>query len=216
MTTVSLKERVGLMASSFSSMGKRERTLIAGVVGAIVFIVFVILWYVISNSLDERAQRVDNMRRALTILIQKGDQLRQARMAEARADARIESSSVPLLQGYIDGIAKKVTIDVKEYKSLKPRFLDKKKKYRERAIRLRLLGVDLDSLSRFLDRIEGGRGLVMATQLNIVPRTGQPDQLDVDLVVSTYEKVSDKEQDQRKSKKRHHASSRRSSRGGSK
>ncbi|MCD6498124.1 MAG: type II secretion system protein M [Deltaproteobacteria bacterium] len=214
MAAVSLKERMGLMASSFSSMSKRERTMIVGVAGAVLFLVFVILWYVISDSLDERAQRVENMRRALTILIQKGDKLRQARMAEARADARIESSSVPLLQGYIDGIAKKVNIDVKEYKSLKPRFLDKKKKYQERSIRLKLLGVDLDSLSRFLDRIEGGRGLVMTTQLSIVPRTGQSDQLDVDLVISTYEKASGKNEDKKKSKKRHRTSSRKPSRSG--
>ena len=187
-----LRERIDYIKTSFQAMTPRERTLITGLGAAVGLVVLLVLWYFVADGLEQRAERVAEMRRAIDILGSKGDELRSARMMKAKVDARIEAGAVPMLQAHLDKIAKDVGLDVKEYKTLKDRFLDKKERYRERSVRLSLLGVDLDSLTKFMDRIEGGRYLVMVTQLRVQTRPGQPDKLDVEMVVSTYEKVEGK------------------------
>ena len=187
-----LRERIDYIKTSFQAMTPRERALITGLGASVGLVVLLVLWYFVADGLDQRAERVAEMRRAIDILDSKGDELRSARMMKAKVDARIEVGAVPMLQAHLDKIAKDVGLDVKEYKTLKDRFLDKKERYRERSVRLTLLGVDLDTLTKFMDRIEGGRYLVMVTQLRIQTRPGQPDKLDVEMVVSTYEKVKGK------------------------
>ncbi len=197
----SIGDRIGYLRSSFQAMSPRERSLIGGLGAAFGLVVVLVLWYFVADGLSARRQRVEQMRQAIDILSRKGDELRAARMMKAKVDARIEVGAVPMLQGHLDKIAKDVGLDVKEYKNLKPRFLDKKERYQERSVRLKLLGVDLDTLSKFMDRVEGGRNLVMVTQLRIQTRPGQADQLDVDMVVSTYEKIEAKKKNKTKGRK---------------
>ncbi len=187
-----VREKFDYFQTAFQAMSPRDRMLIAGLGAAFAFVGIMVLWYFVADGLESRRQRVAEMRRAIAILTSKGDELRSARLMKAKVDARIEAGSVPMLQGHLDKIAKDIDLEVKEYKTLKDRFLDKKERYRERSVRLKLLGVDIDTLTKFMDRIEGGRYLVMVTQLRIQTRPGQPDQLDVDMVVSTYEKVEGK------------------------
>ncbi len=186
---VGLADRVRFLGASVAGMTPRERRMLALLGAVLLLVVGGILWYAVSSGLEERSERVALMRQAAEELVRHADELRAAKAARARADARLETSSVPMLQAHVDKIAQEVGLEVKEYKNLKPRYLDKKKRYQERSVRLRILGTDLSTLAKFLDKLERGRDLVMVTELRITARTGQPDKLDVDMVVSTFEKV---------------------------
>jgi hypothetical protein len=182
----SFKESLGTIGESFSQLSPRERVMVAGLVVTFFTLAIGMLGYFITDGLDKRQTRIDKQKNAIELLIRHADALRDARLADARTDARIQES-VPMLQGHIDKIAEQVEVDVKEYKSLKPKHLGKKKRYLEKSVRLRIYGVGIDPLSRFMDKLEGGRHLIQITRLDIQTRTGQPELLDVDMVVSTYE-----------------------------
>lgn len=200
MASLNLKDRLAGVKDSFANMNKRERLLVTALVAAFGLVLFFLFYYLISDGLDRREERCLKARKALELLARHADELTEARLAEAKADARIEKTA-PMLQGHLHSIAESTKIDVKEYKQLKPRLLDKSKRYRERSIRLRIYRVELEPLTRFMDQIESGRHLIMITQLDIQTRPRQHELLDVDMVVSTYEKVTEKETEKTKGKK---------------
>jgi hypothetical protein len=211
----SARQTLNSLTQSFAELSPRERIMVAALAATFVFLVFGVLYYFISDGLDRRERRNGEYRRAVTLLDRHADELRAARLADARTDARIQDA-VPKLQGHLDKIAEKTEVDVKEFKQLKDKYLGKKKRYLEKSMRLRIYGVGIDALSKFLDAIEGGNHLVLVTQLDIETRTGQPELLDVDMVVSTY-KIAEKKGEKKKGKKKKGKSRepRRPARGGS-
>lgn len=186
---------------SFDRLSLREKMMLLGLVATFGFILIGALWYFTSEGLSAREERCENLRRAVTLLERHEGELREARMADARTDARI-SESVPMLQGHLDKIAGDLDVDVKEYKSLKDRTLGREKNYLEKSMRLRIFGVKIELLAKFLDRIEGGKHLILVSALDIQTRVGQPELLDVDMVVSTYKKSSDDTGKDKKSKEK--------------
>jgi hypothetical protein len=189
MPSLGLKERFAAMGDSFANMSPRERWMVTGMAAGIGLLALSLLWYLISDGLDRREERNRRMNHAMTLLSRHEGELRDARLAEARADARIDKPA-PALQGHLHKIAEDVGIEVKEWKpGKKPKPLGKTKRYQERYIRLRMYRVELDPLTKFLDKIESGRHLIMISKLEIQTRPRQHELLDVDMVVSTYEKT---------------------------
>ena len=201
------KDKNQEMVDSFDDLKKKKKAMLAGLAGTFLFLVVGALWFFISEGLSEREERCEKLRSAVTLLDRHEQRLRDARMADARTDAKIQAS-VPMLQGHLDKIAKDLEVEVKEYKSLKAKPLGKEKKYVEKSMRLRIYGVKVGPLAHFFDRIEGGRHLILVSALDIQTRVGQPEFLDVDMVVSTYEKSKGgkgkkgKEKSRKKGKKR--------------
>ncbi len=186
-----MPDRIQNLMDSFYELSPREKVLLAGLAGVFCFLLVGSLWYFINSGLSAREERCENLSRAVTLLERHEDELRLARMADARTDARIQEP-VPMLQGHLDKIAGELEVEVKEYKSLPERTLGKEKNYLEKSIRLRILGIQIDRLANFLDQIESGRHLILVSSLDMQTRTGHPELLDVDMVVSTYERVEDK------------------------
>ncbi len=186
---------------SFDQLSLREKAMLLGLVATFGFILIGALWYFTSEGLNAREERCENLRRAVTLLERHEGELREARMADARTDARIRES-VPMLQGHLDKIASDLDVDIKEYKSLKDRTLGREKNYLEKSMRLRIFGVKIELLAKFLDRIEGGKHLILVSALDIQTRVGQPELLDVDMVVSTYKKKSGDSEKEKKSKEK--------------
>jgi len=186
---------------SFDQLSFREKMMVLGLVTTFCFILIGALWYFTSEGLSAREERCENLRRAVTLLERHEGELREARMADARTDARI-SESVPMLQGHLDKIASDLDVDVKEYKNLKDRTLGREKNYLEKSMRLRIFGIKIELLAKFLDRIEGGQHLILVSALDIQTRVGQPEFLDVDMVVSTYKKGTDDSGKEKKSKEK--------------
>lgn len=196
---VGMADRIQNLMDSFYELSPREKILLAGLAGVFSFLLVGSLWYFINSGLSTREERCEKLRRAVTLLERHEAELREARMADARTDARIQEA-VPMLQGHLDKIAGELEVDVKEYKSLAERTLGKEKNYLEKSIRLRILGIKIDLLANFLDRIESGRHLIMVSSLDIQTRVGQPELLDVDMVVSTYERTEEKKGKQKEKK----------------
>lgn len=213
-----LKDKMQELVDSFDHLSGREKAMLVGLVGTFAFLLVGGLWFFIDEGLSQRETRCEKLRSAVTLLDRHDERLREAQMADARADAKIQSS-VPMLQGHLDKIAKELEVEVKEYKSLKKRPLGKEKKYVEKSMRLRIYGVKVGPLSLFLDRIEGGRHLILVSALDVQTQVGKPEMLDVDMVVSTYEKVgkSKAKKSSRKGKgKGKKSKNKRTSRGGRK
>ena len=63
------------------------------------------------------------------------------------------------------------------------------RRYVQHDVDLRVREVDLQSLSKFLRRVETGPRLVFFTRLSLKHRYSETDKLDVELTATAYEKV---------------------------
>src|SRR2546430_17239315 len=65
------------------------------------------------------------------------------------------------------------------------------RRYAQHDVDLKLRQVDLQSLSKFLRRVETGPRLIMFTHLSIKRRYSEPDKLDVELTATAVERLKD-------------------------
>jgi len=66
------------------------------------------------------------------------------------------------------------------------------KKFIERSVDLHLKPATLDQITKFMKAIETGRSLVVVKELSVRTRDDKHQQLDVDMVVSTFERDTGK------------------------
>lgn len=118
----------------------------------------------------------------------------RANMSErkARHDALLTkyASPAPALGGFIEQAAKSHSLTIADTQD-KPD-TPHGKKYNEKFTTVKMHKIGLKAFVEMLQQIETSAHPVAVTRLNIKPRAGEPDQYEVELGVSSYERKSDK------------------------
>lgn len=180
---MSLQERL-------DQLEPRERMLL-GVMG-VVFAVLILFGIplLLSNSLSDDRKANEELREAMRQIRDNEAKISLQKKNQDRIVARYENTSPPL-QGLLAKFAKKNGVEIPE--SQDRATVPHGKSYEERSTKISLRKVGMASLAKFMEDIERSGYPVKISKLNIRKRSGAPDQYDVSMTVSAFDrKVAEK------------------------
>lgn len=179
---------IDVISQSLSRMSRREQLLVLGLAGALVVLVVAIVSYLIIDGLDTRHTRNAQIREVTERLVKNRGRLTAGKSEDALLDLKLDRPP-PALQSHIEGIAKRLEVEVKDYRPAEPKELGPQKRVLERSVTISLYDITLDKLAKFLEAIESGGYVIMVTELNMTPRSTDHGRIDVNrLQVSAYER----------------------------
>lgn len=167
-------------------MNVRERKLVTviGFVGALVLVLaipFALEAIVRSEQSDN-----DDLRQALSDVQDARTRVRE-RKARKDAIALRYAKTAPALAGYLEQTARQQKLEVTDSTPLPD--VPHGKRYLEHGTDIHLKKTGMLSLALFLEAIERSGFPVAATRLNIRKRSGENDSYDVEVGVSSYDRV---------------------------
>lgn len=172
------------IAGFWSRTSPRERLLLGGlVIAVVVFILFVAISQVSASLSELEDQNFENAE-ALRFIERNADKLRESQRDEAARERRF-SRKAPALQGWLEGIATKRSLEIPEAQD-KPE-VNLGKNFTERSVEIRLRKIGLRPLTEFMVDVENSPYPVAVTKLHVRRRVGESDQFDVEMTVSAYD-----------------------------
>jgi hypothetical protein len=175
-------------AGEWERMAPRVRTrviaLSAGVGAALLLLIATWSFSDIADLRDENAA----IRDALTAIAQHRDVYLEAKAKNAVAEARI-GNDPPQLTGDLEAAARGENVQIAE-QSERPT-TPAGKRYVQHDVDIKVREVDLQSLTKFMRRVETGSRLVFFTRLSLRHRYSETDKLDAELTASAFEKVKE-------------------------
>jgi len=172
------------IANFWARTSPRERLMLGGL-GAtvIVFLLSLILSSVSSGLSEIDGENFDNAE-ALRFIQRNADKLRQAQRDETARERRF-SRKAPALQGWLESIATKRSLEIPEAQD-RPE-VNLGKNFTERAVEIRLRKIGLRPLTEFMVDVENSPYPVAVTKLHVRRRVGESDSFDVEMTVSAYD-----------------------------
>jgi general secretion pathway protein M len=175
-----------MAAGSILQMNSRERRLVTvlGFVGALLALLaipFALEAYIRSEQSDN-----DDLRQALSDV---QDARIRVRERQAKKDAIVQryARTAPPLAGYLEQTARQQKLEVTDSTPLPD--VPHGKRYMEHGTDIHLKKTGMLALALFLESIEKSGYPIAATRLDIRKRSGENDSYDVEVGVSSYDRV---------------------------
>jgi type II secretory pathway pseudopilin PulG len=183
-----LRRPAGYFAREWNRMAPRERRL-AGILGGVVVVAIVAAVAVLTvQSLAEIRDNNEAARDALAAIAKHRDEFQDAKNKVAAQEARI-GHEPPQLAADLEAAAKEVNIAIPETQS-RPA-VPVGKRYLEHSVDVTLRQVDLLSLSKFLNRVESGRRLIVVSRMSLKRAFAEGEKLNVSMTATTWERVAE-------------------------
>lgn len=169
----------------FERMAPRERRLV-GILGVVLLVaVFAVIGLQIKRGLMNLEESNANTRDALDRLAE-----RAAMQGVQRSPAELAAESIgetsPPLGSYLEEIAKPLEITIREASE---RPVQNKNGFVEKSVDVKIYGVTLSQLARFLKQVETRQPGVVTQRIYIKPYIAQREKLDVELTISAFERA---------------------------
>jgi hypothetical protein len=178
----------GYLSSEWNRMAPRERRLVAGLIGAVVAFAVLVAGFLFVESLRDISDENEAVRTALADIAKHRDEYLEAKERMIQQEVRI-GNEPPQLTADLEAASREINIPIPESTEEPP--VDVGKHYREHKVDLKLRQVDLQELSKFLNKIETGRRLIIVSRLDIRRRFSEGQKLDVELTATGYERLKD-------------------------
>ncbi len=172
------------LKNSLDRLSPRERIMVGGAIGAFVLIMMLLVGYFILSRLDELEMNNQAMREAIIRLEKNKDCYIEARQRIARLEARMSHGSLELNR-LIETAASAVGISISESDEITPVTLDK---FTQRGVEIKLRKVNIAQLASLMKELEANPQIVQITRLSVNTRWSQHNELDIEMIVSTYER----------------------------
>jgi hypothetical protein len=186
--TRGLRRPFDYVASEWNRMAPRERRLVAALGGALGAALVVIGGFLVFQTISELEERNDAAREALSAIARHRDEFLEAKSKMTAQEVRIGSEK-PQLGADLEAAAKEAGFPI-------PETIDRPaqpagKRYLEHNVDFTLRRVGLVELSKFLNKVETGRRLILITKLSIKRVYGEGDKLDVIGTATAFERVKE-------------------------
>ncbi len=181
--------QVGRLRERWERLSPRERTLLTAMGATFVVMVTIVTGFFITDGLSTLEENNGAARDALHELETHRDSYLKAKAKAEQLKARMGKTPVQL-QGFLEQVAKEAGVQIPESNELPPQAAGKQ--FTERSVEIRVKQVTIESLAKFLRGIETGPNLVVVTGLNVRTRDDKHEELDVEMTVTTYERVAEK------------------------
>jgi len=185
---IGIKNKVEDFKASLGRLSSRERFALGGLGTAILLAVTLVVGYVIYSGLEELEVHNASMRQALNDLNRYGKDFMVQRRRVAALEVRMARTPLEL-NSFVEQAAKAVGVEISESDVVQPVDVDH---YTQRGLEVKLRKVNLEQLSKLLKELENSAQIVQITRLSVSTRWNEHQELNVELVVSTYERRKEK------------------------
>jgi general secretion pathway protein M len=183
-----LRRPVGYFFREWNRMAPRERRLVGILGGALVVALVVAVALITAQSLAELKDNNDASREALAAISKHRNEFLEAKSRMQAQEMRI-GNEPPQLAADLESAAREVGIAIPENQ---PRpAVPAGKRYLEHSVDVTLRQVDLMSLSKFLQKLETGRRVIVVSRMSLKRTFAEGDKLNVSLTATTWERVAD-------------------------
>jgi len=186
---MTFNDRIQTLRDKWERLSQRERTMVGAMGVTFVIMVTLIVGFLITDGLSSMEERNSDMRQALRDLDTQRDKYLVMKAKVAQMETRLGTTPVQL-QGYVENAAKEAGVEISD--STDRAAAAAGKKFIERSVDLHLKPATIDQITKFMKAIETGRSLVVVKELSVRTRDDKHQQLDVDMVVSTFERDTGK------------------------
>jgi len=176
------------VVGEWNRMAPRERRLVTILVGAVVAFAVLVTGFLIISNLGDIAEKNNDAREALALIAKNKDIYLEAKQLMVTQEVRI-GTEPPQFAADLEEAAREVSIQIPETNEQPT--VPVGKRYLEHKVDVKLRQVDLQSLSKFLAKLENGRRLIVVDQLRVRKHFSEGDKLDVELTAVAYEKVKE-------------------------
>lgn len=171
----------------WEGLAPREQRLVAALGITFVVVIFTLLWRGIGGGLTGLEQRNDEIREALSAL----DAYRVGQAEQTGDERKVEIPDEPVrLQSYLEGIATEIGITIPGFNPQTPVTRDG---FMESSTRIEVRGMTIGELTDFLERVETRSEHVVIKSLDIKRNFRDQEQLDADMIVTTFSKEKKEE-----------------------
>ena len=176
------------LQSEWNRMAPRERRLVSVLIGAVVAFAVLVTGFIVFGNLSDLEQKNADAREALAEIAKHKEEYLEARERMRAQEVRI-GTEPPQFAADLEEAAREVSIQIPETNEQPAMAVGKR--YLEHRVDVKLRQVDLQSLSKFLAKLENGRRLIVVTQLRVRKHFSEGDKLDVELTAVAWEKVKE-------------------------
>jgi hypothetical protein len=181
-----LARPTGYVVGEWERLAPRQRRLFAILFAATAGMGTILVTYLAFDSVAALQEHNADMRDALTAIAKHRDEYLEAKARSAAQEARI-GVDPPQLTADIEAAAREENIQIAE-SSERPTS-PAGRRYVEHDVDIKIREVDLQSLTKFLRRLETGPRLVFFTRLSIKRRYSEAEKLDVEGTATAFERL---------------------------
>jgi len=193
-----IRNRIEDYKSSFGRLSSRERMMVGGLGLVGLLLVVGVVGYVVISSLNDIEAHNARMRQAIKDLKQFGQAYMKQRQRVAALKVRMPSDRSIELNSFVEKAAKKVEVNIAESDEITP---VEGEEYVQRGLEIKLRKVTVKQVAELIKQLESSPQLVQITRLSVQSSWNQHEQLNVEMLVSTFEYRERKPDDPRKKKK---------------
>jgi len=176
------------LQSEWNRMAPRERRLVTVLIGSVATFAVLVIGFIIVGNLSDIETSNEEAREALAAIAKHKDEYIEARERVRAQESRL-GTEAPQFAFDLEEAAREVSIQIPETNEQPA--VAAGKRYMEHKVDVKLRQVDLQSLSKFLSRLENGRRLIVVNQLRVRKHFSEGDKLDVELQALAWEKVKE-------------------------
>ena len=177
------------LGAEWDRMGARERRSLTILAVAVVVIATALSIYLVSSTISELEESNADVREALAAITKHRDNYLEAKGRAQAQEARL-GNDPPQLVADIEAAAREESLQIAESNERPPSNVSKR--WIEHDVDLKVRGVDLQTLTKFLKRVETGTRPVFFTHVALKRRFSEADKLDAELTAIGFERVKEK------------------------
>jgi type II secretory pathway component PulM len=174
------------VSGEWERLAPREKRVVTALVIAVVVVTVLLGTYFVFSSVSDLEEGNAQIREALTAIGKHRDEYLEAKSRSATQEARI-GTEPPQLTADLEAAAREENVQIAE-SSERPA-TPAGRRYTEHDVDLKIREVDLQTLTKFLRRVETGPRLIFFTRLSLKRRYSEADKLDVEATATAFERL---------------------------
>jgi hypothetical protein len=181
---------VGYFRSEWERMGPRRRRFVIAALAAIIGIVLLLSASLTFTNISDLEEENTDIREALAEISKNHDAYLDAKTRNAVNEARI-GNDPPQLTGDLEAAARGENVQIAESSERPVAPAPGSRRYLQHDLDIKVREVDLQSLTKFMRRVETGPRFIFFTRILLKHRYSETDKLDAELTATAFEKVKE-------------------------
>jgi hypothetical protein len=180
----------GYFRSEWERMAPRTRKLAVGLLSTIVCVLGLAVTYYTFSEISSLEEENGQIREALGELSKHHDEYLDAKTRNAVLEQRI-GNEPPQLTADLEAAAKGENVQIAESNERPVAPAGASRRFLQHDLDIKLREVDLQSLTKFMRRVETGPRFIFFTRISLKHRYSETDKLDAELTATAFEKVKE-------------------------
>src|SRR5262245_21916710 len=183
----------GYFRSEWERMAPRTRRLFVVLLTTVVVVLGLMIATFTFSGISSLEQENADIREALGEIAKHHDEYLDAKTRNAVNEARI-GNDPPQLTADLEAAARGENVQIAESNERPVAPAGSSRRYVQHDLDVKLREVDLQSLTKFMRRVETGPRYIFFTRISLKHRYSETDKLDAELTATAFEKVKEKKQ----------------------